>query len=273
MASNLIKSGAVFALFCFWTTAQAIVLDWSSVTWTPGSLTNSYDIDPAKPGTDVTVTISGDTTQFQPELVSPNPQTPAITTDFQGGQAAPVNTLGLALNLTNQSQGVTITINFSSLYSMGVNNVSFQLFDIDFSSASGNNYQDQLRNITALSADGVTQIAPTITTSSSNALTGLGLNQVVNGTSSVSDTGASSGNGNVTISFGANAITSFTFTYGSGSGTAADPTYQHIGIYNLDFTVVPEIHPALSALVVCLLATALTIRQRRKIAAAWLKDR
>jgi hypothetical protein len=273
MLYNLIKAGAVFALFCFYASAQATVLDWSSVTWTPGSLTNSYDIDPSRAGTDVTVTISGDTTQLQPELVAPNPATPAITTDFQGGLPAPVSTLGIALNLANQSQSVTLAINFSAAYAQGVTNVSFQLFDIDFSSASGNNYQDQLSNIRALSADGVTLIAPTITTSSSNTFTGSGLNQVVNGVSSVVDTGAGSGNGNVTISFGSNAITSFTFTYGSGSGTAADPTYQHIGIYNLDFTAVPEINPALSASLICLLAIGLTIRPRRKVATAAVEDR
>lgn len=67
-------------------------------------------------------------------------------------------------------------------------------------------------------------------------------------------------------------FTSFTFTYGSGSGTAADPTYQHVGIYNLDFAVVPEINPAYNVLLVCLLAAGLTIRQQRN-ADAMAKNR
>ena len=39
--------------------------------------------------------------------------------------------------------------------------------------------------------------------------------------------------------FNATDIRSTTFTYGSSS-MFADPTYQHIGIYNIDYTVVPE---------------------------------
>jgi hypothetical protein len=243
--------------------AQAITLDWDTVTWTPGSLANSYDIDPAKAGNDITVTVSGNTAQLQPELVSPNPMTPAITTDFQGGLATAQNTLCLAVNFANQSQSVTVTVDFSALYASGVQFVSFTLFDIDFSNASGNTYQDQLRSITALSMTG-TQVAPTITTSANNTLSGSGLNQVVDGTVSTVDTGAGSGSGNVTISFGGTAIKSFTFTYGSGSGTVPDPTYQHVGIHDISFTPVPEINPAWSALGSCLVAAGLILRHGAK---------
>jgi len=248
----------------FTKTGHAVVVDWDSLTWTPGSLTNSYDVDPAKTGNDITVTVSGNTGQLQPELVAPNPQTPAITTNFQGGLGTAQNTLSIAVNFTNQSQSVTITIDFSALYSLGVQNVSFQLFDFDFASASGNNYQDKLSGITALSIDGTTLVAPTITTSSANTRTGTGLTQVVTGIASVSDTGASSGNGNVTISFGTTAIKSFTFTYGSGSGTASDPTYQHVGIHDITFTPVPELNPTWTAVGSCLVACALILRHSAK---------
>lgn len=247
------------------TGVQAITLNWNTVTWTAGSLTNSYDIDAAKPGNDITVTVSGNTAQLQPELVSPNPMTPAITTDFQGGLATAQNTLGLAVNFANQSQSITVKVDFSAQYASGVQNVSFTLFDIDFSNASGNTYQDQLRSITGLSIDGVTLVAPTITTSANNTLSGSGLNQVVDGIVSTVDTGPGSGNGNVTISFGATAIKSFTFTYGSGSGTVADPTYQHVGVYDITFlAAVPEINPAWSAIGSCLVATALILRHGAK---------
>lgn len=246
------------------TTGHAIVVDWDGLTWTPGTLTNSYDIDPAQAGNDITVTVSGNTGQLQPEIVSPYPQTPAITTNFQGGLGTAQNTLSIAVNFTNQAQSVTITVDFSALYSLGVQNVSFTLFDFDFASGGSSNYQDKLSGITALSIDGVTQVAPTITTSSANTRTGTGLTQVVTGTASVADTGATSGNGNVTINFGATAIKSFTFTYGSGSGTVADPTYQHVGIHDITFTPVPEINPAWSAIGSCILAAALIFRHSAK---------
>jgi hypothetical protein len=246
--------------------AHAVTVDWDTLTWTAGSLTNSYDVDPAKPGNDVTVTVSGNTAQLQPELLSPNPMTPAITTDFQGGLGAAPNTLCLAVNFANQSQGITVTVDFSALYALGVQNVSFTLFDIDFANVSGSStYQDQLSSITALSIDGTTLVAPTITTSANNSLSGSGLTQVVNGTASTVDTGAGSGNGNVTISFGATAIKSFTFTYGSGGPSGVtDPTYQHVGIYDITFTPVPEINPAWSALGSCLVAAGLILRHSAK---------
>src|SRR2546423_921710 len=151
-------------------TAHAVTLDWSTTSWTPGSLTNSYDIDPAKAGNDITVTVSGNTAQLQPELVSPNPITPAITTNFQGGQASAVSSLCLAVNFTSQGQSVTVAVDFSSLYTLGVQNVSFTLFDVDFDNVAGTStYQDQLRNIVATAVDG-SQVVPTITTSSNNTL-------------------------------------------------------------------------------------------------------
>ena len=247
-------------LVAFSTAGHAVTLDWDGVTWTPGSLSNSFHVDPATPGNNITVTVSGNTSQLQPELASPNPMTPAIAAAFAGGLGTAQNALCIAVNFANQTQAVTVKIDFSAAYAQGVQNVSFTLFDIDFSNVSGNTYMDELRNITALSIDGTTLIAPTITTSSANTLSGTGINQVVNGIASVPDTGAGSGNGNVTISFGAAAIKSLNFTYGSGSGTVADPTYQHVGLSDITFTPVPEINPAWSTIASCLIAAGLILR-------------
>jgi hypothetical protein len=245
--------------------ARAITLDWDTVTWTAGTLSHSYDVDPAKAGNDITVTVSGNTGSLTTELVSPNPMTPAVTKDFQGGLTTAQNTLCLAVNFTNQTQSVTVTVDFSALYSAGVKNVSFTLFDIDYSNVSGNTYQDQLTGITATAIDGTTIVAPTITTSVANTLTGSGTSQVVTGVASVTDVGSNTGNGNVTISFGTTAIKSFTFTYGSGGPSGVtDPTYQHVGIHDISFTAVPEINPGWSALGSCLLAFALILRHSAK---------
>ena len=159
-------------------------------------------------------------------------------------------------------------VNFSSLYTAGVTNVSFQLLDVDFDNGTANAtsfYQDQIFNIHALSIDGTTLIAPTITTSSANTLSGSGVNQVVNGIITTVDLGPGSGTGNVTISFGNNAISGFVFNYGSGSGTQADPTYEHIGISNIDFTaVVPEFNPAIASSLICLAAIGLLHAKNRQ---------
>ncbi len=243
--------------------SKALTIDWDSVPWTNGSLINSLDVDPARPGNDVTVTVSGDTGRLQPELASPNPQTPAVTRAFDGGLTPGQRTLSLAVDFSNQSQVITVTVDFSAQYAQGVTNVAFTIFDVDFSNTSGNTYQDQLSGIRAIGIDG-SLIAPIITTSANNTLSGTGLNQVVNGIASTTDTGANSGRGNVTISFGSAAIRSFTFSYGSGSGTVANPTYQHIGLHDITFTPVPEINPAWTAALSCMAAGLLIFRHNAR---------
>jgi hypothetical protein len=251
----------LFATVCG--SASALTLNWGLEPWAAGSLQNSFDIDPARPGNDVTVTVSGNTSQLQPELAAPNPMTPVVAAAFEGGYGSPQNSLCIATNFANQSQGITVTVDFSAQYTQGVTNVSFTIFDVDFSNSSGSNYQDRLSSIRAVGIDG-SLIAPTITTSVNNVLSGTGLNQIVNGIASTSDTGPTSGNANVTISFGNAAIRSFTFTYTSGTGTVADPTYQHIGMSNVVFTPVPEINPAFGASLSCIVAMLLVLRHNAR---------
>ena len=239
--------------------ARAVTLDWDTAAWTPGALSGSYDIDPLRAGNDITVALSGNTGQFAPK----NGNTiPSVLNIIEGGLSPVQKSLVLHVDLANQSQAITVTINFSALYTQGVSNVSFTLFDVDLSSCA---FQDQIRSIQALSIDGTTLIAPTITTSSANSLTGTGFNQVVNGISTNTDTGATSGNGNVTISFGAAAIKQFSFTYGSGSTAPADPTTQGISLHDITFTPVPEINPSWSAALSCVAVTGLVLRLRSKV--------
>jgi hypothetical protein len=240
--------------------ASAVLIDWSALTWPAGTLSNSYDVDPANAGNDFTATISGNTAQLVQSLDTGNPQTPAITRAFDGGLATSPHTLELALNLTNNTQSVTFTLNFSAVYAAGVANVSFTLFDIDMNSVSGSTYQDIVTAIHATSING-TQIAPTITNLGPNvALTGSGLSYVLTGTASTVDLGAGSGASNATITFTATDIASITFTYGSSS-LFADPTYQHIGIYNIDYTPVPE--PSASGACILVIGLAVSKSLRR----------
>lgn len=238
--------------------AAAVTLDWDVVAWTPGSLSNSYNIDPANAGNDVTFTLSGNTNRFADKAGS---AMPAVLNIIEGGLSPVQKSLVLHVDLTTQSEGITLTVNFSSSYTAGVSGVSFSVFDIDQSA----NFQDQLRSIRALAMDGTTWIAPTITTSSSNTLTGTGLAQVVNGTAGNTDTGPTSGNGNVLISFGNTPISMFSFVYGSGTVAPTDPGTQGISLHDFSFTPVPEINPAWSAVACCLLVAGLVFRHRANL--------
>jgi hypothetical protein len=262
---------AIFAsivAFCC-ASARAVTLDWNAVTWTNGSLSNSYDIDPAASGSDVTVAVSGNTAQLGAEQVSPFPQTPALTTNLQGGLPTPKNTLTLFLDLTSNTQSVTISVSFSAQYTQGVNNVSFSIFDVDFASingAGGAKFTDEIRSVVGVAPDG-SLVAGTLTPSADNRLTGTGFNAVVDGVSTTNDTGAGSASdgGNVTVSFGNAAITSFTFVYGSGSTAPSDPTGQHIGISDISFTPVPEVNPSWAAAFSCLAAGYLIRRHNARV--------
>src|SRR6266851_4854403 len=93
-----------FSIVALSATAKAVTLNWDGATWTPGSLSNSYDVDAANPGNDLTLTIAGNTAQLQPGLVPPNPQTPAITTALEGGLSPVHKSLEIAVDFTKQAQ-------------------------------------------------------------------------------------------------------------------------------------------------------------------------
>jgi hypothetical protein len=267
MTARLLKFSFVVLLsLAGGSNARAVVLDWDTAAWTNGQLTNSYDIDPDNAGNDVTVSVSGNTAQLGTEPTGQ--KTPAVTTNLSGGLSPRQNTLTIFLDLTSGSQAVTITVNFSALYTQGVENVSFMLFDVDFANEGGNgaDFRDQIRSITGTALDG-SLVAPMITTSASNTLSGSGFTQVVDGIATVSDTGTGAGAGNVMISFGTTAITSFTFTYGSGATQKSDPTGQHMGLHDITFTPVPEINPAFSAIGSCLMAVGLVFHHRSRVRA------
>lgn len=248
--------------------AKAIVLDWSSasVTWTPGSLTGSFDIDPNNPGNDVTVTISGSTGNF---FSSSYPQ---ITSGFTGGLGSSTKQLDLYVDYSNTSQAITVTVTFN--YSGGVSDVSYTLFDVDTGALSGKGksatraFVDEISSVVAVATNN-TLVAPTIAVANTTytQTSGSGTNQVITGQDVAGDF---SSQGTVSIDYGTNIVSSVTFTYGEGSGTPTDPFAQGIGLYNISYTPkskVPEVHPGLVSAMLCLFIALIKVpallRQKR----------
>ena len=235
-----------------WTgTAHALVLSWDSVAWTPGSLSNSYDLN-GDSINDITLTMTAQNNTFTNDPTTGD-MTPAINQTITGGQSPVKNTLMLAGNLFTHSD-MTIQMSFTGAQP-GANNVSFSIFDIDVSTNS-----DIISGIYGVALDG-THVAATITNVGSTVdLTGTGLNQVLTGNAASAN---NSSNGNATISFGATIITDVFFTF---SNTAGAPRYQDIAIGDLTFTPVPEINPALAASLSCCAAVGLTVFLKRRAA-------
>jgi hypothetical protein len=251
---NLTKLSVLLALLCLCSSARALVLDWDTVTWAPGTFTHSYDVDPdpAKPGNDVTVTVGGDTNRLTTDPAS-GTQTPAITVSLEGGTSPVQAALHIAADLhTNDT--ITLTINFLPQYALGVQYVSFTIFDIDTETNA-----DEIHNMYALAPDGITKIFPTITLGSGVSSSGSGLGRVLTGIAPSPNTGAGSDTGNATFDFGTNLVGSVTFTFANTPGA---PRLQQIALSDISF--VPEINPAFSAVAACLAAIGVSLRRRTK---------
>jgi hypothetical protein len=232
--------------------AHAALVDWDTLTWAQGSLSNTYDLDPS-PGNDVTISMSGNTGTLTNDA-NTGTMTPAITMSLTGGLSPTENSLQLAADLHTNSK-ITFAVDFSSQFVNGVAWVSFKIFDIDLDT---NN--DKIRTIYGIALDG-SHVAATITNvGSAVSLTGIGLSQVLLGTGDAPDTGPGSSNGNATISFGATPIVGFSFIYANGAG---GPKYQEIAISDIFFLPIPEIDPAAFVVVLCGLA-GLTAPFKRK---------
>ncbi|MEY2561275.1 MAG: hypothetical protein QOG51_1690 [Verrucomicrobiota bacterium] len=234
--------------------AQAVVLDWDTVTWTPGSLNNSYDLN-GDSINDITVTLTSQNANVWTNDPVSGDMTPAVNQSITGGTSPVENSLMLAANLHTNSN-VTLRLSFTGAQT-GANNVSFTIFDIDITTN-----RDIIDTIYGVAYDG-THVAATITNVGPNViLSGTGLNQVLTGNAA---TGNNSSDSNVTISFGSTIITDVFFTFGNNAGA---PRYQDIAIGDVSFTPVPEINPAISASISCVLAIGLTVFVQRR---AWMR--
>ena len=229
--------------------AKAATLDWNNVDWTAGSLSQSFEIDSGNPGNDITITITGNTSRF-------NTNYPDDNTNLTGGLGSSEQSLQLYMNkFANDTEFVTVTITFN--YAAGVDHVNFSIFDID-----NGTFVDQIRNIKGIGF-GVTN-AVWLTGSSGNTVTSNNtLNASVTGTSSSNDTNST---GNAFFNFGNSKITTVSFDYGSAPGSGTPSTVQWVGFHDFRYRSVPEVNPALAALMVCGLAIGVRAWRRTKAA-------
>jgi hypothetical protein len=274
MSRVLRKLALVAVLVVFAASAHGVTLDWDQNAWAPtptpapNVTSSAFDIDANAAGSDVTITATATAgSAWQASLPAPNPMTPVVSRAFDGGLSPGQNSLELSVDFGKQNgatnDSITVTINFSTQYE-AVSNVSFTLFDIDYANGGGSTYEDKISNIVATTTTGGS-LASTITgVGSSVSKTGTGLTQVLTGIASNTDTGPTSGNGNATISFIGNNIRSISFTYAPGA-SFNDPTYQHIGLFDISYTPVPEINPAFTAALSCVAAAFLIRRHRTNV--------
>jgi hypothetical protein len=230
-------SSLVIVVFCGIAGAPAVTLDWSTVTWTAGSLSNSYDVDPSNPGNDITIAMSGNTSQF-------NSGSPSIGTGLGGtGKSS----LQLAPTFANTSQSITVTISFN--YTQGVYLQNLNILSVD----SGNNiltgYTDKITNIVGVTATGQSVNAAAVAGGSSVTVSG-------NATSGWTATGnstvpGSSANGNVSVSFGNFRVKQVSFTFSNSGFGLLGLESQLVGLDNINYALTPEVQPGIIGAVLC----------------------
>ncbi len=258
-------SAVFLALLAATTDARALVLNWDTIVWPAGSLTNSFDLN-ADAVNDIKITISGDTAgAFALGPISTNRTgLGAPNNIINGGTIGDEYSLLLyisAAGWTLDTQSITVTVDFLSYG--GATGVNYKLFDVDVSGpgfpASTNSpgtaaYDDQIRGIRGSNSTGY--VGATVTGSLSNQVLGTAgtTNQTVRGIGSV---GGNTNLGNVTIDFGTTTvINQFQFTWGNdASSTSSNPGIQLIGFHDINFLpIIPEHGTASMSLLVCLLA-------------------
>ena len=181
--------------------ASAAVLDWDSVAYPAGSLSQTFNnVDGS--GTNINITFTGSTGSF----VGANPQINQLDT---GGLVPAEDSLRLLVDFFIVFQTVTMTVTFSDL----VQNVDFTVFDIDFNAGD---FQDNVTDNAQNVYDG-TSSDPSITNGTANTIIGT---DTVRG---LSTSGPTSSAGNGTFDFGTTPITSFTLVYGNGPAAPFTP--------------------------------------------------
>ena len=252
--------GSAAALFCH--TAHGVTLDWDAVSWTAGTLSNSYNVDPANGGNDISVSAAASGgAVFLSDPVT-GLASPTRNSTLGGGLSPVQNSLKITADLS--AGYITVTIDFSAFYPLGVQDLSFTLFDVDLNGASYR-AQDEISSIVA--TNGATSIAPTITNVGSSVThSGTGLSQQLIGNADAVDSGAGSGVGNATISFGSNAVKTVTFRWDRGPDATGSAPTAYISIHDINFTPVPEVNPAVAAFALCGVAAfgALWVKRRRR---------
>lgn len=238
--------------------AQAVLLDWDALTWVPGTLVNSYDIDPSHPGNDVRVSILGDTGYMVANF-------PQLTTELTGGIAPAPKSLTLRADFPTRSENLVVAIDF--LYEAGVQNVDYTLFDVDYESAS--NKRDSTLHVgllaTANDADrdlllnylhtltppyGSYDVDPTtMTGSAANAIEAATPGTLAKGMSPAADNTSA---GNVTVDYGNSVIRAALFRLDVNFVPDANPDLVNIALNDISFTPVPEAGTFLAGAVACL---------------------
>ncbi|WP_229955735.1 proprotein convertase P-domain-containing protein [Parasphingorhabdus litoris] len=192
--------------------ANQILFDWDTVSWTAGSLNNSYNLtgigtinwSVSSPGVFVNDPAFGG-------------QSPSLGNANNGGFAGTQLSLHQFLDFANQSQTATTVLTLPT----AVPGMQFTVFDVDF---AANDFADKLTVIGSYNGATVT---PTLTNGVANYVVG---NVAIGDAGS----GGTSGDGNVVVTF-LSPVDTITIIYGNHTTAPPVPDGQAIAIHDISF--------------------------------------
>lgn len=191
--------------------ANQILFDWDTVSWTAGSLNNSYSLTGI--GT-VNWTVSSPGVFVNDAGFGG--QSPSLANANNGGFAGTQLSLHEFLDFANQSQTATTVLTLPT----AVPGLQFTVFDIDF---AANDFADKLTVVGSF--NGAT-VLPTLTNGVANYVVG---NVAIGDAGS----GGTSGDGNVVVTF-LSPVDTVTIIYGNHTTAPAVPDGQAIAIHDIN---------------------------------------
>jgi hypothetical protein len=233
--------GVSFALFCGVSVGSAVTLDWSTVTWTAGSLSNSYQVDPNFSGNNITISVTDSSGAL---TGSGTPNIPSYSSSPLGGTGKP--SLQMAPTFLLGTQSITVTISFNtSNYPNGVYVNNLNILGVD--SNNSPRYTDSITNIQGVTATNQTINAVAVAGGSSVTVSGnSSTGWTATGKNSVSGTSA---NGNVSVSFGNSRVKQISFTLSNTNAVLGGR--QLIGLDNITYSLTPEVQPGIIGAAIC----------------------
>lgn len=207
-------------------------LDWSSQSWGSGNTTGTYSVPKTSNSSEtspVKLTFSGSTNRFLSGY-------PIGTNKFTGGYGSSERSLAYAVDFSNNSQSITLTIDFAK----AVSDLKFEMFDVDSLAASdgAGGFRDGLK-LTGTGPSG--SVLPTLSKRASNSTIWLGnplqSNWALGYYGNSDDLSA---NGTLYVSF-PSPVTSVTIIYTNDIYPPSDnPAPQGVSIHDLDFCIPTE---------------------------------
>ncbi|RYG03858.1 MAG: hypothetical protein EOO02_07470, partial [Chitinophagaceae bacterium] len=223
--------------------AQTYTMNWGtnfSPAWTAGSSATRTTTSIGASGVTATVTLtSNESTAMSSVTAFSSPMVSSGGTPFTTQLGSNVANLALAMDLNANTSYVDVKIDFSS----AVNNVTFNIADIDKVNSTSTTYFDE---VLVTGSNGVISVTPSLSKHNGTAQNATVDSVLISGNIARANTTSGRGsnspsstadqNATVTVNFGTTGITTMTIRYRNATGANANPAVQGIAIGNISFS-------------------------------------